>query len=45
MVALPAETAFTVPFDTDATPVLEEVHVTFLLVAFPGETDAVSVAV
>ena len=35
-VALPAETAFTVPLDTDTTPESEDVHVTFLFVAFPA---------
>ena len=43
MVAVPAETAFTVPFETVATPALLEVHVTVLSVAFDGATVAVTV--
>ena len=43
IVAVPAETAFTVPFETVATAVLLEVHVTDLSVAFDGATVVVIV--
>ena len=43
MVAVPADTAFTLPFDTVATLLLLVVHETVLSYALSGETDAVSV--
>ena len=43
IVAAPADTAVTTPLLlTVATPLLLELHVTFLLVAFDGDTVAVS---
>ena len=45
MVALPADTAVTMPFSTMATAVLVECHVTFWFVASEGTTVAVKVAV
>ena len=45
IVAVPAFTPFTVPFDTVATLVLLDVHEIVLLVALDGETLAESVVV
>ena len=45
MMALPADTAVTVPFSTVATAVLFELHLIFLFVAPVGETVAVNFAV
>ena len=45
IVAVPADTAVTVPFSTLATFVLFELHVTFWFVASEGTTVAVKVAV
>ena len=45
IVALPPDTAVTMPFSTLATFVLFELHVTFLFVASVGVTVAVKVAV
>lgn len=46
IVAVPADFAVTTPLDeTVATLVFDELHVTFLLVAFEGDTVAVSVSV
>jgi hypothetical protein len=45
MVALPAETALTVPPDTVATEALLPLHDTFLLVALEGDTAALRVSV
>ena len=45
MVAVPPDTAVTVPFSTVATAVLVELHVAFLFVASEGTTVAVKVAV
>ena len=45
IVALPADTAVTVPFSTVATDVLFELHLTFWFVASEGRTVAVKVAV
>ena len=42
IVAVPFATPVTTPFETFATPVLLDVHVIFLSVAFDGETFAVS---
>ena len=45
MVAVPPDTAVTVPFSTIATAILFERHVTFWFVASEGETVAVNPAV
>ena len=45
MVAVPPDTAVTVPFSTVATDVLFELHLTFWFVASVGKTVAVKVAV
>ena len=45
MVAVPPDTAVTVPFSTVATDVLFELHLTFWFVASEGRTVAVKVAV
>ena len=45
MVAVPPNTAVTMPFSTIATAVLFELHVTFWFVASEGTTVAVKVAV
>ena len=45
IVAVPAETAVTTPFDTVATELSLDVQTTVLLVAFAGVTVAVSCAV